>query len=237
MEKLILILALCLALAGCGGTSSRLPAVTDSSGESVDIMPLPDESQTGDSSTPAAVGDPVTPADSSDGDSSGVSQSGEAVVAKKRVLMLDGILWYESAVCEAVGRCGMMDGTLTEQVEGTPTKDGQCNFGTGYQYQSNGDGYDVYFPETEEWIRFSALGVVFYATVEEIRSEDAVVHSNEGQWNENSVFSIPLDKIDKNGGELAVGSVLLINCGDSVLEIYPALLDLYAVRLMPWTAE
>lgn len=60
------------------------------------------------------------------------------------LMMVDGQL-YQSAGRESDrdGRCGIMDGQITDSVERNfiPSRDGQSNFGApyGYQYGDNGD--------------------------------------------------------------------------------------------------
>lgn len=203
MRKLIFIAALCLALAGC--------------------------SQNAPDNTPAVPQDPPPSGDSScQAEAPDTSDSSQEDLP--RMVMVDGILYYEKGPCEDIGRCGMMDGRIDSTVSGTPTQNNQSNFGTGYQYQGLGDGIDLYFPENDQWIRFAPRGVLFCAVVEEVRDSAAVVRSEEGQWNEGKRFLIPLDKIDRD--EVPVESVLTVNCGDMVLETDPAQLEVYAAHFL-----
>lgn len=54
------------------------------------------------------------------------------------MVMVDGVLYLDTGMeSTAMARCGVMDGEITSQVDGSqePTIDNQSNFGTGYGYQ------------------------------------------------------------------------------------------------------
>jgi hypothetical protein len=68
------------------------------------------------------------------------------------LIRVQGKLYRDSGEIDDVpGRCGMMDGSITQQCEGIPTKDGQSNFGAGYGYQygRTEDSIEVWIDE--EW--------------------------------------------------------------------------------------
>jgi hypothetical protein len=73
------------------------------------------------------------------------------------LIRVQGKLYRDSDELDDVpGRCGMMDGSITQQCEGVPTEDGQSNFGAGYGYQygRTEDSIEVYIDE--EWHIFVA---------------------------------------------------------------------------------
>ena len=54
------------------------------------------------------------------------------------MVMVNGELYLDTGIeSTAEARCGMMDGEITSDVDGSkkPTKDNQSNFGTGFGYQ------------------------------------------------------------------------------------------------------
>lgn len=54
------------------------------------------------------------------------------------MVMIDGKLYLDTGQeSTAEGRCGVMDGEIISEVDGSeePTEDNQSNFGTGYEYQ------------------------------------------------------------------------------------------------------
>lgn len=75
-----------------------------------------------------------------------------------QLLMARGQLYYNTGeLSQVTGRCGVMDGQITDSVESTekPTKDGQSNFGTGYGYQYMDDTIEVYMEDN--WYVFKAF--------------------------------------------------------------------------------
>jgi hypothetical protein len=73
------------------------------------------------------------------------------------LIRVKGILYRDSGEIDDVpGRCGMMDGSITQECEGVPTEDGQSNFGAGYGYQygRTEDSIEVWIDE--EWHVFVA---------------------------------------------------------------------------------
>lgn len=72
------------------------------------------------------------------------------------MVMVDGELYYDTGrESDITGRCGVMDGEIDSEVDGTevPVKDNQSNFGTGFGYQRvDENSIDVYM--NEKWIRF-----------------------------------------------------------------------------------
>lgn len=72
------------------------------------------------------------------------------------MVMVNGELYYDTGrESDLTGRCGVMDGEITSEVDGTqvPAEDNQSNFGSGYGYQFvDENSIDVYV--NEKWIRF-----------------------------------------------------------------------------------
>lgn len=72
------------------------------------------------------------------------------------MIMVDGRLYYDTGKESTIeGRCGVMDGKITSNVEGSeiPTEDNQSNFGTGFEYQY-GDDDTIEIFMNEKWIVF-----------------------------------------------------------------------------------
>jgi hypothetical protein len=68
------------------------------------------------------------------------------------LIRVKGVLYRGSGEIDDVpGRCGVMDGSITQECSGIPTEDGQSNFGAGYGYQygRTEDSIEVYIDE--EW--------------------------------------------------------------------------------------
>lgn len=60
------------------------------------------------------------------------------------LVMVQGVLYYDSTEISTEGRCGMLDGTIDSKCEGKiPTEDNQSNFGTGYGYQVGPDCVEI----------------------------------------------------------------------------------------------
>ena len=62
------------------------------------------------------------------------------------MVMVDNTLYQSNGEVSTVdGRCGNMDGELTQQVDASqfPTEDGQCNFGSGLGYQRFEDHIEI----------------------------------------------------------------------------------------------
>ena len=81
------------------------------------------------------------------------------------MVMVNGVLYMDTGrESDIMARCGMMDGEITTQVDGskTPTMDDQSNFGTGYGYQYGSiEGTIEIFMNDKWWV---------FAT-EEVRQE------------------------------------------------------------------
>lgn len=212
MEKLVMIMVLCLVLAGCGARSESLPAVPEQPG----VVSAEQEVESGVSSCQAEAPE-VTE-----------RTQGES----PRMVMVDGVRYTYEKPCEELGRCGLMDGTITSTVNGVPTENGQSNFGTGYQYQFLGDAIDVYFPEKDEWLHFVAERtehILFSAEVEALEDNWMIVRSQEGEWSAGERFRISRDYWVEESA-LKVGQVVCVECGDMVLETDPAQLEVYGVE-------
>lgn len=69
-----------------------------------------------------------------------------AAVEYPALIRVSGQLYYDSVETIDKLSCGNMDGNLTEQVNGFPYKDNQCNFAgaKGYQYGAD-DEINVYY--------------------------------------------------------------------------------------------
>lgn len=205
MEKLVMILVLCLALVGCGAKKESLPA-------------LPEQVESSSSSCQAEAPEGME------------GEQGDYPM----MLMVGGVLYTYEKPCEELGRCGMMDGKITSTVNGEPAEDNQSNFGEGYEYQFLGDALDVYFPEEELWQHFVSEHIRFLAEVEAVDTDETegnwfVVRSLEGEWSEGQRFMISLDYWEYDE-PVTVGKWVQVECGDMVLETDPAQLDVYSVE-------
>lgn len=81
------------------------------------------------------------------------------------MVMVDGKLYLDTGMESSVeARCGVMDGEITSTVDGTqkPTKDGESNFGTGYEYQYGPQEGTIEIFMNEKWWVFAT---------EEVRQE------------------------------------------------------------------
>lgn len=73
------------------------------------------------------------------------------------MIMVDGMLYYDSGEISSISRCGVMDGEIIESVDTVPEKNNQSNFGTGYGYQYGMENQiDVYIDN--EWHIFILYG-------------------------------------------------------------------------------
>ena len=74
------------------------------------------------------------------------------------MVMVDGVLYLDTGMeSTAMARCGMLDGEITSQVDGSqqPTIDDQSNFGTGYGYQYGAMEGTVEIYMNEKWWIFA----------------------------------------------------------------------------------
>lgn len=62
-----------------------------------------------------------------------VTESAEADMPA--LIMVDGVIYYDSAEINEEPRCGVMDGEITSICEEIPSENDQSNFGTGFGYQ------------------------------------------------------------------------------------------------------
>lgn len=62
-----------------------------------------------------------------------VTESAE--VDMPALIMVDGVIYYDSAEINEEPRCGVMDGEITSICEEIPSENDQSNFGTGFGYQ------------------------------------------------------------------------------------------------------
>lgn len=217
MRNLVMILVLCLALAGCGAKNEVLPAVPEQSGS----VSAEEQMEFAESSCQAEAPEQDD---------------------YPMMVMVDGVLYTYEKPCEELGRCGMMDGTITSSVDGVPAEDNQSNFGEGYEYQFLGDAIDVYFPEEELWQHFVSERVRFLAEIEAADTDETernwfVVRSVDGKWWTGQRFMISQDYWTEEEA-LQVGQMVLVECADVVtvecadmdLETVPAQLDVYSVE-------
>ena len=74
------------------------------------------------------------------------------------MVMVDGKLYLDTGMESSVeARCGVIDGEITSSVDGTkkPTKDGESNFGTGYEYQYGSQEGTIEIFMNEKWWVFA----------------------------------------------------------------------------------
>lgn len=78
--------------------------------------------------------------------------------ARIPMVMIDGTLYLDTGhFNNDVGRCGMMDGEITSEVDSSeePTEDNQSNFGTGYGYQYGATEGTVDLYIDDNWVIFA----------------------------------------------------------------------------------
>ena len=77
-------------------------------------------------------------------------------------VMVDGVVYYDTGCkSDAIKRCGVMDGEITEKCDSSeiPAKNNQSNFGTGYGYQyGSAEGTIEVRMGDGEWYIFAAEG-------------------------------------------------------------------------------
>ena len=66
-------------------------------------------------------------------------------------VMIDGIVYQDTGYVSSMLGCGVMDGEITSEVDGTelPTENDQSNFGTGYAYQRGTENYVIVMMDGE----------------------------------------------------------------------------------------
>lgn len=82
--------------------------------------------------------------------------------ARIPMVMVDGKLYLDTGMESSVeARCGVMDGKIASSVAGTekPTKDGESNFGTGYEYQYGPQEGTIEIFMNEKWRVFATEDV------------------------------------------------------------------------------
>lgn len=83
-------------------------------------------------------------------------EEASALWDRRPMVMINGELYYDTGKeSDITGRCGVLDGEITSEVDGTqiPAEDNQSNFGVGYGYQRiDENSLDIYINDT--WIRF-----------------------------------------------------------------------------------
>lgn len=79
------------------------------------------------------------------------------------MVMVNGELYIDTGHESTVeARCGVMDGEITSEVDGSekPTKDNQSNFGTGYGYQYGSQEGIIEINMNEKWWVFATEKVL-----------------------------------------------------------------------------
>ncbi len=74
------------------------------------------------------------------------------------MVMIDGRLYLDTGQeSKAESRCGVMDGEIISEVDGSeePTEDNQSNFGTGYEYQFGATEGTVEIYMNGKWMIFA----------------------------------------------------------------------------------
>lgn len=112
----------------------------------------------------AVLGQTETEENPSGGDAARNEETAEAALGDRRpMVMVNGEIYLDTGrESDITGRCGIMDGEITSEVDGSeiPVKNDQSNFGTGYGYQYvDENSIDVLLPygsgsEDMKWIRF-----------------------------------------------------------------------------------
>lgn len=125
------------------------------------------------------------------------------------MVMVNGILYLDTGHESTIeARCGVMDGEITSQVDGSkqPTVDDQSNFGTGYGYQYGAtEGTIELFMNGKWWIFATeeARQAILFPSTENEPSKFYLTIGSEG------VKSIKLSMPNSSGGfENADGSLL-----------------------------
>ena len=125
------------------------------------------------------------------------------------MVMVNGTLYLDTGHESTIeARCGVMDGEITSQVDGSkqPTVDDQSNFGTGYGYQYGAtEGTIELFMNGKWWIFATeeARQVILFPSTENEPSKFYLTIGSEG------VKSIKLSMPNSSGGfENADGSLL-----------------------------
>ena len=103
------------------------------------------------------------------------------------MVMVNGELYIDTGHESTVeARCGVMDGEITSEVDGSekPTKDNQSNFGTGYGYQYGSQEGIIEINMNEKWWVFATEKVLASSELT-INEETYKYHSDCGTFNDN----------------------------------------------------
>lgn len=86
-------------------------------------------------------------------------------------VMVNGVLYQDTGYLSSMPRCGVMDGAITSEVPPSqlPTENDQANFGTGYEYQGNGQDQLIVQMNQQDHI-FRDVSLQETAIPEEVRS-------------------------------------------------------------------
>lgn len=143
-----LLLLTCLFITGCGTSADSAPETEvfwssdpDTASSSLSETTAPTDSET-DQLPPAA-------------------EESEAFDLPPMVMVNDILYQFSGSLSDDALRCGMMDGQITSEVDGSeiPFENNQSNFGTGYGYQYAAEnGLEIYMPygnpDEMHWLQF-----------------------------------------------------------------------------------
>ena len=148
-------------------------------------------------------------------------------------VMIDGIVYQDTGYVSSMLGCGVMDGEITSEVDGTelPTENDQSNFGTGYAYQRGRENYVIVMmdgePEIFQNVEMESDGSIpsevlhFNGEVKEIGDGNLLV----------TYLSTAVMSTDNLLDEVQEGDVVTIWFGGIILETAPAqLTNVYRIE-------
>ena len=88
----------------------------------------------------------------------GDSAESSIAIAPARAVMLEGVVYFDTAAVSDTDADAVPDGTITSTVDSDsfPTEDGQSNFGTGYAYRYGSEDGTLEVLIDGEWWIFAA---------------------------------------------------------------------------------
>ena len=183
----------------------------------------------------------------------GASESGEEQ-EMTRAIMVDGVLYFDTGYNSSVGRCGVMDGDVSETVPATqlPVKDNQANFdgAEGWQRGFEEGTIDVYM--NSRFRIFAAEGTFAEGEIPAgVGSMTGVITSIRGDgyfgfrpmtvpeafshMGKEAEYLVPVSAMEddpafpEKEGEvnwsLVEGGVVLVYCDALVQEVYPPVIE------------
>lgn len=170
--------------------------------------------------------------------------SGSRPVAYPPCVMIDGIVYQDTGYISSMPGCGVMDGEITSEVDGTelPAENDQSNFGTGYAYQRSTENHVIVMmdgePEIFQNIEMESDGSIplevlhFNAEVKEIGDGNLLVTylSTADGFMELSKGDYVVST-DNLLDEVQEGDVVTIWFGGTILETAPAqLANVYRIE-------